>query len=315
MTPYPNLPYSHKSLKVFEAVARLTSFTLAAKELHVTQSAVSRQIKLLEDEAKVSLIVRRHRSIELTLQGRELQVLLEKHYQSLESLIASWQHNKQKKIVIKAALSYATRSLIPKIQRLNEKYPDHEIVIIPSMEEDESLESTDYDLLIFNTRVGNRYKNRVDIQYLREEYMAPVCAQNLTTTQNDINAITTMPRLHPTLDHQDWKSWLKKSGHNDTRKVRNTTFFTLDLALSACLSGQGVTVTDLLLVLPELEREYLICPEHVQVQHSAWQYFCYSRSQSSIVDDLVEWIKAETEEELNRLNRLANKYGWNKSFK
>ena len=55
MTPYPRSPSSHNGLKAFEAVARLMSFTLAAEELHVTQSAISRQIKQLEAEFNTSL--------------------------------------------------------------------------------------------------------------------------------------------------------------------------------------------------------------------------------------------------------------------
>ena len=76
MTPYPNLPYSHNGLRAFESVARLMSFTLAADELNVTQSAISRQVKQLEDDLNASLVMRHHRTITLTLQGQELYLAL-----------------------------------------------------------------------------------------------------------------------------------------------------------------------------------------------------------------------------------------------
>ena len=316
VTPYPHIPYSHNSLKVFETVARLMSFTHAAEELHVTQSAVSRQVKQLEDELNTALVIRKHRSIELTARGEALYALLGKNYQAVESLLASWQETKQKKIVIKATLSYATRSLIPKIQQLGERYPNYEIVVIPAIDDDQdaSLLGNDYDLLIFTTRNGRRYAHSKDMFFLREEFMAPVCAERLSTADGGLESILHMPRLHPTLDHIDWESWLNGSGHQELGQIRNSTFFTLDLALSACLSGQGATVTDLMLVLPELERGFLVCPEGAQVLHSAWQYFCHHRTQSPIVEELVEWIKTETEKETAKLNLLANRFGWGRNL-
>jgi len=310
MTPYPNLPYSHNGLKAFEAVARLMSFTLAADELNVTQSAVSRQVKQLEDELNASLIVRKHRSIELTLKGLQLYKTLRDSYQSVESLLASWQEPERKRIVIKATLSYATRVLISKARELNERYSEHEIVIIPAIEEDECLNTPDYDLLIFHSRLRGHYQGQSDMFFLREEFMAPVCAASVAEGRPDIASILTLPRIHPTLDHQDWKMWLAEVKPEQTHPVRDMTFFTLDLALSACLSGQGATVTDLLLILPELERGYFCCPQGVNIQHSSWQYFCHQRTHSPEIDELIEWLKQDTEKDIRQLKRLAQQYQW-----
>ncbi|GAD78230.1 LysR family transcriptional regulator [Vibrio ezurae] len=310
MKPYPDIPYSHNSLKIFESVARHLSFTQAATEQNVTQSAISRQIKQLELGVGVELIIRKHRRIELTAQGSELFAVLQRNYQSLQTLIESWRPETHKRIVIKTALSYATRSLLPKIQQLQERYPDYEIVVIPTIDEDEALHSTDYDLLILNSRMPHQYKDRKDVLFLRDEYMAPVCAQKLYARDPNFDALLRLPRLHPTLDHHDWKTWLSTIGHKDAIKVRNTTFFTLDLALSACLSGQGVTVTDLLLILPELEHGYLVCPSKAQIQPSAWQYFIHCRSTSSIVEEIKEWIQSETKKELSVLKRLSQDFEW-----
>ncbi|MGF1754698.1 LysR family transcriptional regulator [Vibrio makurazakiensis] len=310
MTPYPNLPYSHNGLRAFESVARLMSFTLAADELNVTQSAISRQVKQLEDELSASLVIRKHRAIELTQQGKDLYLALRESYASVESVIASWKEPRQKRIVIKATLSFATRVLISKVHELNERYPDYEIVLIPVIEEDEALESTDYDLLVFHTRLRGRYDNKPNLFFLREEFMAPVCAQSLATDQTDLDSILTMPRLHPTLDHHDWKVWLADVEFPPSAPVRNTSFLSLDMALSACLSGQGVTVTDLLLILPELERGFLYCPSHAKIQHSAWTYYIHQQTQTEIIDDLVMWLTEESNKEVERLKALALKQHW-----
>lgn len=311
MAPFTHLPYSHNGLKTFESVARLMSFTLAANELHVTQSAVSRQVKQLEHELNTSLVVRMHRSIELTPQGQALYSVLNKNYQSLESLLASWQKNSKKKIVIKAAFSFTTRTLIPKIQQLKERYPDYEIVMIPTMDEEIALNGTDYDVLIFNTRVGHRFGGDHDVMFLRDEYMAPVFSQSLASSNLDLKSVVKMPRLHSTLDHHDWKTWFASFGQRDTGVISDMTFSSLDLALSACAAGNGVTVTDLLLILPELERGFLVCPEGIQIQHSAWKYFCHKRTDSPVIKDLIDWIFSETDREVNQLTTIAEQYGWN----
>ncbi len=196
MKHYKNLPHSHNSLKTFEAVARRMSFTHAAFELNVTQSAVSRQVKQLEEELAVPLIERHHRAITLTPYGENLYQVLKTNYGTLEAEIARWRQPEHKRITIKAALSYSTRSLIPKIHQLYERYPEHEIVVVPSLIEDEELESNDYDLLILTTRQKRRYENQPDMFFMREEYMAPVCAQSLASDVS-VDSILTMPSYTP----------------------------------------------------------------------------------------------------------------------
>ena len=316
MTPYPSLPSSHNGLKAFEAAARLMSFTLAADEFNVTQSAISRQIKQLEDELNASLIIRKHRAIELTVQGHDLYVALRENYGNIESVIASWSEPKQKRIVIKATLSFATRVLISKVRELNERYSDYEIVIVPVIEEDEAINSSEYDLLIFHTRFKKRYDNTPDITFLREEFMAPVCSASLTNSASlnnkdtDLDSILTMPRLHPTLDHHDWKVWLADVESPPKKPVRNTSFLSLDMALSACLSGEGVTVTDLLLVLQDLQRGFLYCPENAKIQNSAWTYFMHQRTHTPIINDLIEWLREETAKEIELLKALSHQNHW-----
>ncbi|PMJ92764.1 LysR family transcriptional regulator [Vibrio sp. 10N.261.55.A7] len=310
MSPYSNLPHSNNALRAFEAVARLASFTLAAEELYVTQSAVSRQVKLLEQELDVPLVIRHHRSIELTEKGVQLAQALNQNYQALQVLFESWQAPKREKIVIKAALTYATRCLIPKIHQLSDRYPEHDIVIIPSLEEEASLNDGDYDLLIFSSRKKNSYHDLRHVTFLRDEYMAPVCRTSSTVENQDIDSLLTMRRLHSTLGHDDWNDWLASHPNAPLGPVRDTTFFTLDLALSACLSGQGSTVTDLLLILPELQQQFLYCPVGTKVKPGAWQYYCHKRTQTPIIEEIIEWIVTITQQDIEALNALARQNDW-----
>ncbi|MCY9803864.1 LysR family transcriptional regulator [Vibrio scophthalmi] len=311
MKSYPNLPYSHNSLKVFESVARRLSFTQAAEELHVTQSAVSRQIKQLELELNTALIRRKHRSIELTEQGRELFEVLRSNYQELQSLLEQWQTPVKKRLVIKSALSFATRILIPKVVELNERYPEHEIVIIPAIEEDPDLRHEQCDILILNTRQPELYRGKPRVTFLREEFMAPVYAAGAETTRLELPDVLGMPRLHATEDHYDWQVWLSSIEQRVATPVRNTSFLSLDLALSACLAGQGATVTDLMLVLPELKRGFLHTPIDSPIRPSAWQYFVYCPHNSELASDLCLWLQSLNTQQEHNLRDLAKQYRWN----
>ena len=310
MKSYPNLPYSHNSLKVFESVARLMSFTQAAQELHVTQSAVSRQVKQLETELDTALIRRKHRSIELTERGRDLFHVLRANYQDLQTLLEQWQRPVKKRLVIKSALSFATRVLIPKVMELNARYPDHEIVIIPSIDEDPDLQQEQCDVLILNTRQPERYRGQPKVTFLREEFMAPVYATGTHSEMQGLSEVLQMPRLHATEDHYDWQVWLSRLTEQYPTPSRDTSFLSLDLALSACLAGQGATVTDLMLVLPELKRGFLCTPIGSPIRSSAWQYFAYCPHSSAIANDLLMWLKAINQQEEQNLRALAELYQW-----
>ncbi|WP_070971108.1 LysR family transcriptional regulator [Vibrio sonorensis] len=310
MNPYKHLPHSHNLLKVFESVVRLSSFTRAAQELHVTQSAVSRQVKKLEEEIGINLILRKHRSIEVTQEGLALFKALQEHYSSVDSLIASWNESRKERLVIKTANSFATRVLIPNLHKLNDKYPNHEIVVIPLIEGDPELSDTDYDILIINSCNWEKYENQPGIFKLRDEYMAPVYAQRFASQDMDLASILKQPRLHPSLDHLDWKLWIKQAGVRNAPKVRNSTFMSLDLAMSACLTGQGITVTDLLLVLPELEQGFLRCATDTPIQSSAWRYYCHCPKNSQIAIEVYDWLAFHSEQQVKKLKSLADEHGW-----
>ncbi|WP_194435249.1 LysR family transcriptional regulator [Vibrio fluminensis] len=310
MKPYPQLPFSHNSLKVFESVARLLSFTLAAHELNVTQSAVSRQIKTLEEEINSQLIVRKHRSIELTERGKALFEVLRSNYIELQALLEKWSLPEKKRLVIKSAISFATRILIPRVRELNERYPDYEIVIIPLIEGDWDLSHENSDVAIINTRQPELYRGHPKATFLRDEYMAPIYAPSDVQTFKSIKEVLEMPRLHATDDHLDWRAWLSQDEDIAVKPSRDTSFISLDLAISASLAGHGATVTDLLLVLPELERGFLRTPQNAPVRNSPWQYFAYLPQQSDIATDLLLWLQRLFEQELLRLEGLAQKYQW-----
>src|ERR1700756_1367711 len=127
--PYRSLP-PLATLRTFEAVARNLSFTRAADELALTQSAVSHQIRALEDHLGASLFARLHRGIELTIDGR---TLLEGVRAGLDTvLLASERVRGQRRVgvlTVAAQAAFATWWLVPRLGRFAALHPEIEVRI------------------------------------------------------------------------------------------------------------------------------------------------------------------------------------------
>ena len=132
----PNLT----TLAFFEAAGRHMSFSRAATELHVTQGAVSRQIRMLEESLGCALFRRLHRAVELTAEGRRLHHAVTiglGHIESATDFLAD--PNDPGRITIAATHAVATLWLMPRIRRLRADFPGHEIQVLATDEELEEI--------------------------------------------------------------------------------------------------------------------------------------------------------------------------------
>ncbi len=120
-------------LLCFEAVSRHGSFTLAAEELCLTQSAVSKKISALETQLSTKLFERMHRAIRLTEDGRKILHQVEASLLQLnEGLKPYFPQPDQKRITVSASVSFAYFWLIPKLEKFYNLYPDIEVNVISS---------------------------------------------------------------------------------------------------------------------------------------------------------------------------------------
>jgi len=307
------LPPSLNGLRVFEAAARHLSFTLAASELNVTQSAVSRQIRQLEENVGFSLFIRRHRALELTDNGKEIALLLTRQYSDLNSTIRQLKSKDSDTLRVKVAMSFAVRWLIPRLHSFKEQYPKLDIVLSSTMghnSEELRLDADDYDVAIYG--MPKESKNPYQENFLRKEYLAPVYSALLTKTDQplDIDKLLTYPRLHPTPDRSDWRQWLKKNHKSHLMNQCGITFDTLDMALTSCFAGQGVTMTDLMLVVHELKLGYLQLPQSATIIGSQWQYYYYSQINSDAITQFIRWLTNQLAIEQAELFEMAQHHGW-----
>ncbi|QUX95158.1 LysR family transcriptional regulator [Marinomonas sp. CT5] len=175
-----------KSLPVFEAVARLNSFSLAANELNVSQSAVSHQIRILENHLGESLFHRQGRNLELTKEGKHY---LDSISNSLLQIEEATNHIKgQHKTNVRLAVysSFAVYWLIPRLPELKHLYPHLELSIEMSHGMPELSDRT-ADFFI----TTEREKRGFLIEPFYQEELFPVCSQSyLETIKSKLGAIT-----------------------------------------------------------------------------------------------------------------------------
>ena len=164
------------ALKAFEASGTTGSFTRAAELLHVTQSAVSRQVKQLEDILGVELLERRHHFLELTPAGRALLPVLRQSFDKIELSVRSILENTHlTRLKVNVPPTFATRWLVPRLGSLKALHPELDLSITTALQ-DNLVESTELDCAI---RFGTGDWDIVDNVQLMQESHVPVCSPAL----------------------------------------------------------------------------------------------------------------------------------------
>lgn len=312
---HSRLPNSLNSLRFFEASARYLSFTHTAIELNVTQSAVSRQIRQLEDNLGFKLFIRLHRQLQLTNEGRELAMLLGRQFGELNRAIHQLTPSLQNELNIRVETSMAVCWLAPRLYKFRQLHPNLRVNLTTAPFQDGvtvNLKSGGYDIAIF----GEKYP---DVSYInnviRQEYMAPIYHHSFNTkeTQLSIEQTLALTHIHPTLDRSDWQQWLYKTNQQDFSDNKGIVFNSMDLSISSCMAGEGVAIMDLMLVLEQLQESSLCSPNDVTITHSSWKYYYYISpevNQTSDITAFIDWLKTEVATDLSILSKLANLHHW-----
>lgn len=297
-------------LYAFEAAARHLSFTKAADELAVTQSAVSRQIQQLEDNLHTPLFERHYRAITLTEAGQILQRAVSDSFERLLNAQARIKGSRQhQQVAITCTPAFASLWLIPRLANFTASHPLVDVRISASYELVD-LEKSQIDLAIrFGPRNGTRGLA------LFEETLLPLCSPTLLTTKaSKIKAATgnTSPlktpkdlRHHTLLATEsnlgsaptdDWAPWLKIMGIEQLQ-VKNTVRFTqYSDAVAAAVAGQGVVIGRLPLLQELVQDGRLVAPFRSSGAASQRGYFLIVANHSENnrdAQDFARWLQHE----------------------
>jgi len=291
------------SLRFFAAAARTSSFKKAALELHLTQGAVSQQIKYLEESLGVQLFYRLVRQVTLTEEGKRFAIIVARALEDLErgaqELVAT---RSAVDIRLRAGPSLALRWLIP---RLGDFYSRHSGVRIfvdaahgmfdPARRE--------FDLAI-ESFVGK--PTGMQGELLMDEYLVPLCSPDYLRQQSFLKRPRDLARCTLLHDGQpwvgaaqdaEWRYWLDAVGATDVDSRQGQFFSLANMSIEAALRHQGVAMGRTALIPELLQTEQLVTPlkRWVKSPKSYWLLYHKELATQPGMQAVIRWLHEQAE--------------------
>ncbi|MGV1832768.1 LysR substrate-binding domain-containing protein [Agrobacterium vitis] len=281
------------ALRSFEGAGRLLSFTLASEELCISQAAVSRQVRELENILGQQLFERYHRRVSLTPGGEKLLAVLTRAFDEISTSIADLRDEKTwSTVVVSAEPSFASAWLVRNLAGFRQERPDVDIVL----DADPRLIEFRNDQAVIAIRhsVTQSEWPRVESRRLADVRIIPVIAPTLIAKPGHFEQpsdLLDFPLLHE--ESRDlWQRWFTRAGVETTIQ-RGTVYTDGGLILQAALQGEGAGLVDELFAQDDLSTGRLLQPFQISVQHGT--YWLVAKSFAALSDGasaFVQWLES-----------------------
>ena len=242
-----------RALQAFSAVARLEGFSRAGDELGMTQSAVSHQIRMLEDLLGQPLFNRLHRNAVLTDAGRDLEVTLKDCFERLErGLKRLEQYRKPNQLIVYTRPDFANGYLVPRLPRLRAAHPELDIWLFST---DRPVDTVKGEIHLAILPDGPEIAD-LDKRPLMQDWLMPIAAPGLLKERGTLAVAADLadwPLLHDER-REDWTSWFAMAGHMHGGNVSGYNFTDSGALLQAARQGLGVALGSLVLASADLVR-------------------------------------------------------------
>jgi LysR family glycine cleavage system transcriptional activator len=260
----PRTP-SLDALRIFAVAARHLSFTEAASQLNLTQSAVSHRIRGLEEELGLALFKRLTRRLELTPHGRMLARKVSNAISEIDrSIIELDRSDDAAPLKVTMLPSVASHWLIPRLPRFRCRHPglDVQVIADPRLLD---LRAEGIDLAIRFCRTPH---SGYAATRLMGDRVLPVCAPDLLRQYgpvDSIDALLALPLLHDSAtdgdgSDSDWRAWLDHHGRPDANCHAGQHFSEASMLINAAVLGLGVALARASLVAGQIASGTLVCP-------------------------------------------------------
>ncbi|WP_170763852.1 LysR substrate-binding domain-containing protein [Ruegeria lacuscaerulensis] len=279
-------------LRAFSASARHLSFTDAAQELLITQSAVSKQVRLLEQALGQQLFIRRHRGLNLTEAGRNYLPIVDRAFNTLEQGTRSFLgYSAGRNLHLKVNYSFASFWLMDCLDEFMDAHPDVQLTVSTALWEREFLE-TSADIEI---HYGREETFRDGAIRLRQEMLMPVCAPEVAARLNTPDDLNGERILDLTGISETWDFWIANSGVKGLDLNNRHYFSTYVLALKMAQAGKGVTMAHTTLVERAFERGDLVAPFDCKVVGRDGYFLIRNKGETANphAAQFVDWIQAK----------------------
>lgn len=301
---------SLNALRMFESAARLRSFKLAAEELHVTQSAVSRQIHTLESQLGVLLFRRRNRAVELTDAGEQLLPVMHRAIQDISSVtqaLAAHEHpdGDPARLVVSVSPGLAELWLGERLGRFCRVYPQIEPEILVSADLKPLLQGRADIALHWGTGEWPGLQ-RESLHATRE---FPVCSPRLLDQGGHLNTPADL-RHHRLLHWQSrgwWGAWLRAFDAGEVRWNQGPLSHDYRMCLEMAVAGEGVALGDDLLCSGYLRSGALVKPlaETRQPEYQQQLLLRPSPERPDVVAAFRDWVQNEIAQQSRQIAVLG----------
>ena len=238
---------SLNSLKFFYYVARYESMTIAAERLFVTQGAVSKQLKSLEEMLGFALFIREARKLRLTQKGEILFDCCQQVFQQLDQCLLQLQQQTEikKNLVLSCEPTIAMKWLIPRLAQFKQLYPEFEVSLLTAGGE---VDFTAQNIDLALRRDDFDWGTAVYSEKIADEQMLYVKAKHEQSTGNQVFISKSRPQL--------WKQF-KRHHQAQLKEMKAVSLEHFYLCIEACLAGLGTTVVSAYMVERELKYHLL----------------------------------------------------------
>ncbi len=287
---FPSLNFLH----TFESGARHLSFTNAAKELFVTQAAVSHQIKALEDYLGVKLFRREKRKVFLSEEGQKLLPSVVSGLQGIaDSLENIRNYDEEDTIVVGVGSSFSANWLVHRLGAFYQKYPEVNLHL--------KISNNDPDFVADGTDLAVVW-GKGDWQGLMCEQLmvvefTPVCSPKLLKKTHPLK--TPEDLIHyPLLDDPDyniWQEWLEEAGIPERKYKRRTVIRDSNVLIHSTLDGHGIALCAVGIVQEYLDSGRLIRPFDLSITGGGFYYLVYPEKalRKPLVRLFKDWLISE----------------------
>lgn len=284
------------ALRAFEAAARRLSFKRAADELNVTATAISHQIRLLEEWLGVRLFERETRKVDLTASGRLLFPAIRDGLDGFERAVQLVQRQRAANIAtLSSTVAFVAKRLAPRAGSFRAAHPDWTLRLDASNAVVDL--DSDADVAI---RYGGGHYPGLTVEPLFQDRFAPVCSPHLRLSS--LKDLRHAPLIHFEWGagvRQDpraavWGHWLERAGAGDIDVSAGLSFTDEIHAIQATVAGQGVGLLSLTLVAEELASGVLVQPFELSLESFRYDLVYSPRAAERPATRLVrEWVRAE----------------------
>ena len=288
-------------LRTFEAAARHLSFTVAAGELFLTQSAVSRQIQQIEANLGVPLFERKHRSLALTEAGRIMQRAVVDCLERLRDATTRVRATSAlRHVAITCTPGFASLWLIPRLARFTAQHPEVDVRISAT------LEIVDLDRQQVDVAVRFVAKSQGEGSPLFEEEVVPLCSPMLVSDKRNPlkkpadlanHTLLTIDNPQGGALTMDWEPWMRVMGLTEVHMKNTVRFTRYTEAVAAAVAGQGVVIGRLPLMAEMIRDKRLVSPFGAGAASQRGYYVVLGDSgrRNPDAQAFARWLRTEAE--------------------